>query len=101
MRYAFRIRFALSPYVRLNTGPEESIAIAASAGDDVVLRALRPNLALQDAEQLVLLGRGYEDHDGARAAGARWRGFAERALARLNIAANFGSPDVSVGNSPR
>jgi hypothetical protein len=90
MTYAFRIRFTLSPFIRLNTGPEEEMAIAASSGEGVKLRALQPGQALQDAEQLVLLGRGYASEQAARTAGSRWRGFVERALARVNIGANFG-----------
>ena len=54
------------------------------------LRALQRGQALQDAEQLVLLGKGYTTEAEAREAGSRWCGFAERALARVNIGANFG-----------
>lgn len=69
MTYAFRIRFTLSPFIRLNTGPEEEMTIAASSGEDVKLRALQPGQALQDAEQLVLLGRGYASEEAARCRG--------------------------------
>jgi hypothetical protein len=90
MTYAFRIRFTLSPLVRLNTGPQDEIAIVPSSTEDVKLRALQPGHTLDNADQLVLLGKGYPTEDAARLAGERWRGFAERALARLNIGANFG-----------
>lgn len=90
MSYAFRIRFALSGHVRLNSAPEPEIPIVTPSGEDVILRALQPGQALQDAEQLVLLGRGYRSEPDAREAGLRWRGFVERALARVNVGANFG-----------
>ena len=90
MSYAFRLRFALSGLVRLNTGPQEELPITTSTGEDVKLRALQPGQALQDADQLVLIGKGHASEADAREAGLRWRGFAERALARVNIGANFG-----------
>ena len=88
--FAFRIRFVLSTFVRLNNAPEEALRIAAGSGEDVKLRALQPNEALNDADQLVVIGRGYGTEEAARAAGTRWRGFTERALARVNVAADFG-----------
>lgn len=90
MSYAFRIRFALSGFVQFNNAPEEELPILTESGEDVKLRALQRGQALQDAEQLVLLGKGYATETEAREAGSRWRGFAERALARVNIGANFG-----------
>ncbi len=57
--YAFRIRFRLSGFVRLNTGPEHELTIGTQSGEDVILRALETDQALEDAEQLVLLGKGY------------------------------------------
>jgi hypothetical protein len=90
MSYAFRIRFALSGHVRLNSAPEPEMPIVTPSGQDVILRALQPGQPVQDAEQLVLLGRGYLSESDAREAGSRWRGFVERALARVNIGANFG-----------
>lgn len=71
-------------------GPQEELPIATSTGEDVILRALQPGQALQDAEQLVLIGKGYASEVDASEAGRRWRGFAERALARMTIGANFG-----------
>jgi hypothetical protein len=88
--YAFRIRFALSGFVRLNSAAEEELPVRTESGEDVKLRALQRGQALQDAEQLVLIGRGYATEADARDAGSRWRGFTERALARVNVGANFG-----------
>lgn len=100
MNYAFRIRFALSQFARLSDATENELHIRTESGRDVKLRAHGRGQSLQDADQLVLLGRGFVSQKDAHSAGIRWRGFAERALARINVGADFGDRSPSMYMTP-
>ena len=80
----------LSPFARLDAGDVHAIALSSGAGDDVIVRSIVLDEALEDADQLLLLGRGYESEEAAQEGGERWRGYLERALARVQMGADFG-----------
>jgi hypothetical protein len=70
--YTFRIRLALSGFVRINMAPETELPIKTGPNESVTLRAHQPDQALQNAEQLVLIGVGYTTEAAASEAGRRW-----------------------------
>lgn len=54
------------------------------------LAALRGAVALKDANDLAIIGKGFLSGEDARNAALHWRGALEKAFAKVNIGADFG-----------
>jgi hypothetical protein len=97
--YCFRIRFHLSS-VRIHSDAHE-LALPARAGstESVILQSATPGEVLRDGGELLLLGRCYVSELEAREAGVHWRGTVQKALASLNVGAEFGDREEGEGAS--
>lgn len=91
MSYIFRLRLNRSPSPTLNThAPELNIAVP-EQGISMFLRAASPlGSTLQNAKQWVLVGEGYHSETDALQAGERYHDALTIALAKVQIAADFG-----------
>jgi hypothetical protein len=85
-RHAFRLRFALSDLKRLPyTGDEH---VVHEDVDTVIY--LRAGGAIEEADQVALIGKAFATEEAALEAGERWRIRLERTFACLGIGADFG-----------
>jgi len=92
MSYCFRIRFNLARARIDSTATELAIA---NGDENVALFAPHGTDSIRGAERLALVGRPYASEALALAAGARWRDVLAKALASLNIGADFGERAVT------
>lgn len=92
-RYAFRLRFVLSNLERLPYPGEEHVLHE----DSCTVTYLRANGAINDTDQVALIGKAFDTEEEALAAGERWRHRLERAFACLSIGADFGDRAPSGG----
>lgn len=90
MTWCFRIRFAYTPRVRIESGEHEVALPDTHSGRDVRLRSSAPETALREATDVVVIGRPFESEHEARESAAHWRGLLQTAFARVNLPADFG-----------
>jgi len=90
MTFCFRIRFHLGLRVRINSSGTQLALPSAASAETITLRPTQDGVPLQDARELVLLGRAYDTEEEATEAARRWRGLIQKALARVNAGADFG-----------
>lgn len=87
--YSFRIRFNRSPADTIQSADNELSVPVADTHLSITLRA-RDDVAIQDTDQLVLIGSGYLTESDAYNAGLRLRDALMVALARVRVGADFG-----------
>lgn len=91
MTFCFRTRFVLGRTVKLRSDSSEIVLSEPShPSERVTLRALGQGVTLEEARQLVLLGKGYEGEGAALQAADGWRSALQAAFARCNLGADFG-----------
>src|SRR4051794_25280347 len=92
--FSFRQRFELAPGTRLPFD-EVSALLQEDGGVLVELRSVERK-PIQESRILALWGSGFTSRDEARSVGDHWRGAMQRALAGVNVGANFGlrNPDM-------
>lgn len=71
-QYSFRIRFSRSPTDTIKFDGDEIKLSDSGSGESVYLRSSPREVLIKDAEQLVLIGDGYQSEDEAHEAGARY-----------------------------
>jgi hypothetical protein len=94
-RFCFRQRFELAPGGRLPF--EEQVVVLQRSGEiEIELRSLEEK-PIKESQGASLWGMGYPTEDEARAAGNHWRSAFQRALAAINLGANFGLRNPNMG----
>ncbi|CAI8841106.1 conserved protein of unknown function [Methylococcus capsulatus] len=88
--YSFRIRFNRSPTDTIQSAANQLSVSVPDTRVSIVLSARRDDLPIQDSDQLVLVGSGYQTESEARAAGSRLQDALMVALARVRVGADFG-----------
>lgn len=90
MPYGFRVRFFL-PHPRLINSTENELRLSDASESPCEARIVALNAeTLAEATKCAIVGKGYERQAEADEAGQRWRGEVQKALARINIGADFG-----------
>ena len=93
-RFTFRQRFELAPGGRL---PFETstVLLVEDGGITVELKSMEDK-SLAESSVMSVWGDGYASESSARAAGEQWRRGMQKALAGINLGANFGlrNPDM-------
>ncbi len=89
MPFCFRIRFRLSPGERISSSQSYLVLRDGGDGEGIRLQAIPKETPLEEANELVLLGGKFASEAEAGEA-QRWRGLLEKALAWVNIGADFG-----------
>jgi len=87
--YSFRIRFVVSDVVKIRH-ESDTLPIAPGTGEDLTLRSAEEGKTIAEASRLTLVGKDYESEVEAEEAGCRWLATLQRALARINVGADFG-----------
>ena len=90
MSYTFRIRFNRSPHNTIQTEASELNVPVPDKGVSLALRNPKADQPIKDAEQLVLVGEGYDSERQATEAGLRFQNALMVALARIRVGADFG-----------
>ena len=90
MSYTFRIRFNQSPHNTIQSEASELTVPVPDCRVLLVLRALQANQPIRDADQLALIGDGYDSEKEATEAGLRFQNALMVALARVRVGADFG-----------
>lgn len=90
MAYSFRIRFNRSPTDTIQSDENQLSVSVADTRVSIVLSARQDDLPIQDSDQLVLVGSGYQTESEASAAGSGLQNALMVALARVRVGADFG-----------
>lgn len=90
MTYSFRIRFNRSPTDTIQLETSELVVPVTDQRLSIALRACQDHLAIRDADQLALVGSGYDSSEEASAAGVQFQNALIVALARVRVGADFG-----------
>jgi hypothetical protein len=93
--YSFRQRFELVPGSRLQFSGVK-VRLDVSDGVEISMHSVE-NKDIQESDVLAIQGRGFKSEDAARAAGERWRDRMQRALAGIDVGANFGLRNPVMG----
>jgi hypothetical protein len=88
MSFTFRVRFQLGERVWIES-PDRHMLLTRPPGEEIELRPTA-DVALDEARDLELLGWPYDTEPDATEAARRWRGLLQKALARVNLGADFG-----------
>jgi hypothetical protein len=76
--------------VRISSPETHVLLTGPVTGEEINRRPTASDTALEDASELVLLGRPYETEAEATEAARRWRALIQKAFARVNLGADFG-----------
>lgn len=90
MAYSFRIRFNRSPTDTIQSAENKLSVPLNDKSLSVILRAGQDNLLIQESDQLVLVGSGYQTENEATTASYRLQNALMVALARVRVGADFG-----------
>ncbi|MBY0572953.1 MAG: hypothetical protein K2P84_04685 [Undibacterium sp.] len=90
MAYSFRIRFNRSPTDTIQSAENELSVPLPDKQLSIVLRTGQDNLPIQESDQLVLVGSGYQTESEANTSGSRLQNALMVALARVRVGADFG-----------
>lgn len=90
-QYSFRIRFSRSPTDTIKFDGDEIKLSDVGSGESVYLRSSPREVLIKNAEQLVLIGDGYQSEDEAHEAGTRYMRILTVALAKVRVGAEFGA----------
>jgi hypothetical protein len=93
--FSFRQRFELAPGGGLPFD-EERLVLREANGIRIELRSLQ-GVALKDSSGASIWGSGFPSPAGAQEAGEQWRSAMQRALAGVNLGANFGLRNPNMG----
>jgi hypothetical protein len=93
--FSFRQRFELAPGTQLPF-EDPSLVIYEREGVSIELRSIEQK-PISESRLMALWGSGFADEGTARAAGQHWRGALQRALAALDVGANFGLRNPNMG----
>jgi hypothetical protein len=89
--YCFRIRFRLPAQLRIEIDDNEWSLVPVGDDHPILLRSVRDDQPIRDADWLVLIGKSYERHSDARQAARMWRAALQAAFAGLGMGADFGA----------
>lgn len=98
MTFSFRIRFELSDITKIDHALPE-LSIATATGEDLALRSVGGE-PISQASRLALVGHGYGSKEDAEQRGRLWLTTLHRALARINVGADFGDRAPGGGFTP-
>jgi hypothetical protein len=90
MTYGFRIRFRVGR-VRIDSS-EDVLPLTDPSlhAEDIRLGAAERDKAINETQELQVMGRAYESGADAEVAAQKWRGILEKSLARIKLGADFG-----------
>lgn len=90
MPYCFRIRFRLRPGVSISSSQSRLVLRGGDNDEGVWLQAIPKETPIKDADELALFGGKFATEAEATDEAQRWRGLLEKALAWVNVGADFG-----------
>ncbi len=94
-RFSLRQRFELAPGGRLPFD-QPTVVLFQDGQVSVELRSLEER-PLSESSLMAIWGSGYESEAAARVAGEQWRSGMQKALAGVNLGANFGLRNPRMG----
>jgi hypothetical protein len=90
MPYCFRVRFRLRPGVSISSSQSRLVLRGGDNDEGVWLQAIPKETPIKDADELALFGGKFATEADATGEAQRWRGLLEKALAWVNVGADFG-----------
>lgn len=94
--YCFRIRFIRSPRETLNIQDKSLVLLTPKKNQNIRLVAVDKETTLHDAQNVALVGSGWQSEAEAAKAGEKYRTTLMLTFARLLLGADFGSRGPSV-----